>query len=169
MLLPDFSASHMLIVAVIALIVVGPKDLPLVLRKIGQFVGKARSMAADFRSSFDDMARQSELEDLRKEVEAMRASATQVIEDHTQVFNESSMAISQGIEGDTFYHDPFDPYAGAVDQTVEETPAIAAEPAAKAPRKRAPKKAAAPEPAAEPVIVETPKRSRRKASSDIST
>jgi sec-independent protein translocase protein TatB len=168
MLLPDFSASHMLIVAVIALIVVGPKDLPLVLRKIGQFVSKARSMAADFRSSFDDMARQSELEDLRKEVEAMRASAGQAIEDHTQVFNEHSQAISQGIEGDSFYHDPFDPYAAGIGQPVDATPAAAAEPVAKVPRKRAPKKAAA-EPLPEPMIVDAPKRTRRKASSDIVT
>jgi sec-independent protein translocase protein TatB len=166
MLLPDFSASHMLIVAVIALIVVGPKDLPLVLRKIGQFVSKARSMAADFRSSFDDMARQSELEDLRKEVEAMRASATQVIEDHTQVFNEHSQAISQGIEGDSFYHDP---YAASIGQAVDEPSAAASEPAAKAPRKRAPKKAAPTEATPEPAVIDAPKRTRRKAPSDIVT
>jgi sec-independent protein translocase protein TatB len=52
--------------------VVGPKDLPILLRKLGQFVGKMRGMAAEFRASFDEMARQSELDELRKEVEAMR-------------------------------------------------------------------------------------------------
>ena len=63
---------ELLLIAAVALIVVGPKDLPVLLRKLGQFVGKMRGMAAEFRASFDEMARQSELDELRKEVEAMR-------------------------------------------------------------------------------------------------
>ena len=63
---------ELLLLAAVALIVVGPKDLPVLLRKLGQFVGKMRGMAAEFRASFDEMARQSELDELRKEVEAMR-------------------------------------------------------------------------------------------------
>ena len=72
-MLPEIGASELLVIAAIALIVVGPKDLPLMLRKLGQFVARLRGMAAEFRSSFDEMARQSELDELRKEVEAMRA------------------------------------------------------------------------------------------------
>ena len=45
----------------------------MLMRKVGQFVGKARGMANEFRASFDEMARQSELDDLRKEVEALRS------------------------------------------------------------------------------------------------
>jgi len=56
----------------VALLVVGPKDLPMLMRRVGQFVAKARGMANEFRASFDEMARQSELDDLRKEVEALR-------------------------------------------------------------------------------------------------
>ncbi|MDB5475084.1 MAG: sec-independent protein secretion pathway component TatB [Phenylobacterium sp.] len=63
---------ELLIAAVFALIVVGPKDLPVLLRKFGQFMAKLRGMAAEFRASFDEMARQSELDELRKEVEALR-------------------------------------------------------------------------------------------------
>jgi sec-independent protein translocase protein TatB len=74
-MLPDLSPAHILIVVIVALVVVGPKDLPMLLRKIGQFMGKMRGMANEFRASFDEMARQSELDDLRKEVEAMRAAA----------------------------------------------------------------------------------------------
>jgi sec-independent protein translocase protein TatB len=73
-MLPDLSPVHILIVIVVALIVVGPKDLPMLLRKIGQFMGRMRGMANEFRASFDEMARQSELDELRKEVEAMRAA-----------------------------------------------------------------------------------------------
>jgi sec-independent protein translocase protein TatB len=69
---PEGRALEFLLAAVVALIVVGPKDLPVLMRKFGQFMGKLRSMAAEFRASFDEMARQSELDDLRKEVEAMR-------------------------------------------------------------------------------------------------
>jgi sec-independent protein translocase protein TatB len=71
-MLPEVGALEYLIIAIVALIVVGPKDLPVLLRRLGQFVAKLRGMASEFRASFDEMARQSELDDLRKEVEAMR-------------------------------------------------------------------------------------------------
>jgi len=72
-MLPDVGATEYLVIAIVALIVVGPKDLPMLLRKLGQFVAKLRGMASEFRASFDEMARQSELDELRKEVEAMRS------------------------------------------------------------------------------------------------
>lgn len=68
----DFSWSHILILMVVALVVVGPKDLPRLMRIVGQWMGKARAMANEFRKSFDDMARQSELDELRKEIETLR-------------------------------------------------------------------------------------------------
>jgi sec-independent protein translocase protein TatB len=80
-MLPDVGGVELLVIAAVALIVVGPKDLPVMLRKLGEFMGRIRRMAADFRSSFDDMARQSELDDLRKEVEAMRDAAKSQIEE----------------------------------------------------------------------------------------
>ena len=72
-MLPDIGGSELLVIAAVALIVVGPKDLPILMRKIGQFIGKMRGMANEFRASFDEMARQSELDELRKEVQAMRS------------------------------------------------------------------------------------------------
>jgi len=68
----DFSLSHILIVLIVALVVVGPKDLPRLMRIAGQWMGKARRMADEFRKSFDEMARQSELDELRKEIENLR-------------------------------------------------------------------------------------------------
>jgi sec-independent protein translocase protein TatB len=68
----DLSWSHILIFLVVALVVVGPKDMPRLLRMAGQWMGKARAMANEFRKSFDDMARQSELDELRKEIENLR-------------------------------------------------------------------------------------------------
>lgn len=72
-MLPGIGGSELIIIAIVALVVVGPKDLPKLLRNLGKFVGKMRNMADDFKTSFDDMARQSELDDLRKEVEALRS------------------------------------------------------------------------------------------------
>lgn len=68
----DLSWSHILIFLVVALVVVGPKDMPRLLRMAGQWMGKARAMANEFRKSFDDMARQSELDELRKEIDNLR-------------------------------------------------------------------------------------------------
>src|ERR1700742_4950738 len=74
-MLPDLSGSHIIILLIAALVIIGPKDLPAFLHRIGKFVGKMRGMANEFRASFDEMARQSELDDLRKEVEAMRKAS----------------------------------------------------------------------------------------------
>jgi sec-independent protein translocase protein TatB len=71
---PEGRLFDFLIVGVVALIVVGPKDLPLLMRKVGQFMAKVRGMAAEFRASFDELARQSELDELRREVQALRTS-----------------------------------------------------------------------------------------------
>ena len=73
---PEDRFLEILIIGAIALIVIGPKDLPIVLRKLGRFVGRMRGMAAEFRASFDELARQSELDELRKEVEALRYNQT---------------------------------------------------------------------------------------------
>jgi sec-independent protein translocase protein TatB len=69
---PENRLLELLIIGAVALIVVGPKDLPILLRRVGQWMGRMRAMAAEFRASFDELARQSELDELRKEVEAMR-------------------------------------------------------------------------------------------------
>lgn len=71
-MLPEIGAAELLVIAAVALIVVGPKDLPMLMRKVGQFMARMRGMAAEFRASFDEMARQAELDELRKEVEALR-------------------------------------------------------------------------------------------------
>jgi sec-independent protein translocase protein TatB len=68
----DIGWIEILVVAVIAIIVVGPKDLPRMMRIVGQWVGKARGLAREFQKSLDDLMRESELEDLRKEVDELR-------------------------------------------------------------------------------------------------
>lgn len=69
---PGIGGMEWVVIGVVALVVVGPERLPGLLRELGKWVAKARNMANEFRASFDDMARQSELDELRKEVEALR-------------------------------------------------------------------------------------------------
>jgi sec-independent protein translocase protein TatB len=68
----DIAWTELLVIIVVALVVVGPKDLPRMMRTIGQWAGRARAMADQFRRSFDDMARQSELDELRAEVNRLQ-------------------------------------------------------------------------------------------------
>ena len=66
----DVASSEFLLVMLVALVVIGPKDLPRVLSAVGKWVAKARGVAAQFRSGFDDMVRESELADLEKKWKA---------------------------------------------------------------------------------------------------
>jgi sec-independent protein translocase protein TatB len=59
-------SAELLIIAMVALVVIGPKDLPRAMRGVGQWVGRARGMAKHFRSGLDTMMREAELEDLEK-------------------------------------------------------------------------------------------------------
>lgn len=75
----DIASGEMLLVALVALVVIGPKDLPRVLRYVGNWVGKARRVAAQFRSGLDEMVRQSELEELEKK---WAADNDRIMRDH---------------------------------------------------------------------------------------
>ena len=75
----DIASSELLLVALVALLVIGPKDLPRVLRYVGNWVGKARGVAAQFRNGFDEMVRESELADLEKKWAAENA---RIMQDH---------------------------------------------------------------------------------------
>ncbi|MDK9722588.1 MAG: Sec-independent protein translocase protein TatB [Rhodospirillales bacterium] len=66
----DVDISELAVIAVVALVVIGPKDLPKVLRVMGQWTRKARLMAGEFQKSVDDMMRESELDDLRKQAQS---------------------------------------------------------------------------------------------------
>jgi sec-independent protein translocase protein TatB len=64
----DIGWWELLIIAVIAIVVVGPKDLPKLMSKVGKWTAQARSMAREFQKSFEEMAREAELDELRREV-----------------------------------------------------------------------------------------------------
>ena len=186
-MVPGIGGGELVVIAVVALIVVGPKDLPKLLRQLGRMVGKMRRMADEFRTSFEDMARQSELDELRKEVDALRAGQMQpsIVSD----INQQMRAIESDINAPSAAAAPVAPVevadmppaappvseAAPISGTARDNPQLdgkpprkraapktAAEPAAKTPRVR--KAAAKTEPAhkAEPA---QPKRARKKAES----
>lgn len=71
-LVPQFGFLELILIAIVALVVVGPRDLPRLMRQAGRMVGKAKAMASEFTSAFDQMARETEMEELRKELDALK-------------------------------------------------------------------------------------------------
>jgi sec-independent protein translocase protein TatB len=65
----DIGWSEMAIIVVVALLVIGPRDLPKVLRTMGRYVGKIRSMAREFQDSIDEAVREAELDEVKKQIE----------------------------------------------------------------------------------------------------
>jgi sec-independent protein translocase protein TatB len=72
----DISWSEFAIIAVVALIAIGPKELPGVLRIIGQWMGKARKMASEFQGQFNEAMREAEMADLKKSFDDIKDAAT---------------------------------------------------------------------------------------------
>ena len=86
--------SELAVIAIVALVVIGPKDLPRVMRFVGQWVGKGRAMSRHVRAGFDTMMREAELEEMQKQWDAQNAAiiastnvdyAELVQADHSQV------------------------------------------------------------------------------------
>ena len=70
-----FDTSKLLIIGVVALLVIPPKDLPSVLRQVGQAVGKLRRMASDFQNQFKDALAEAEIDTLKKDLQSVTDSA----------------------------------------------------------------------------------------------
>src|SRR5215469_3157991 len=71
----DIAWGEFVVIAVVALIVIGPKELPAVLRAIGQWTTKIRRMAAEFQGQFQEALREAEMADLKKEVDSLNDTA----------------------------------------------------------------------------------------------
>jgi sec-independent protein translocase protein TatB len=72
----DIGWSELVVIAVVALIAIGPKELPGVLRMVGQWMGKARKMAAEFQGQFQEAMREAEMADLKKSFDEVKQAAT---------------------------------------------------------------------------------------------
>ena len=88
----EISWSELLILAVVTLLFVGPKELPVFLRTIGRYAGTVRRHAAEFRSQFDAAMREAELDSMKKEMDGMQASVNAEVMSATKSFEEAGAA-----------------------------------------------------------------------------
>lgn len=139
-------SPELLVIAVVALVVIGPKELPNMLRSWGKWMSQMRGMASEFRGHVDEMVRQSELDEVKKQLESAPGLDLQALDPTKEI----KSAIQEGMaEGEKIMADA----KAQIDNPLvepESAPQIAAEPALA--------EAAAPEPAAEPqpVVAEAP-------------
>lgn len=77
----DIGAVELLLVVVVAILVIGPKDMPLALRALGRWVGKMRSLSNQFRAGFDSIVREAELEEMEKK---WKAQNERIMRDHPE-------------------------------------------------------------------------------------
>lgn len=122
----DIGWSELLVIAAVAIIVVGPKDLPRMLRTFGNYAGKARKVANDFKRQFDEALREAELEDVRKSVEDMSKLPT--LTDLTKPADKPAPVAATPVAAESA-----PPAAAIADATIVDTPAPA-EPAAAEPK-----------------------------------
>ena len=88
----DIAPSEFLLVAFVALVVIGPKDLPKAMRVVGYWVGKARGVARSFRQGFDNMVREAELEEMEKRWAAENA---RIMAEHPASSDAESVAAAE--------------------------------------------------------------------------
>lgn len=83
----DIGWDELLVIALVALVVIGPKELPAVLRTVGQWVARARSLAGEFRSHVDDMIREAGVDDVKNEFTSMTNPIGKEMEDNLMIGN----------------------------------------------------------------------------------
>lgn len=75
-MIPQLGFAEIVVLALLAIIVVGPKDLPVLMRKMGGMMAKIRSMGQEFRDAFENMEAETEMAELRKEIQALKDMGT---------------------------------------------------------------------------------------------
>ena len=86
----DIAWGELVVIGVVALVVIGPKELPGVLRAVGHWTTKVRRMAAEFQGQFQEAMREAEMADLKKEVDNLNSAARNVASDFSSHFEESA-------------------------------------------------------------------------------
>jgi sec-independent protein translocase protein TatB len=94
----DLTSSKLLILAIVALIVVGPKDLPLLLRTVGKYLGVIRRHANEFRAQLDEAIREAELHELKKEFEDVGRQVKSTMEEGARAIDTEAAAAKRAIE-----------------------------------------------------------------------
>ena len=117
-------SPELLVIAIVALIVIGPKELPNMLRSWGKWMAQARGMASEFRGHVDEMVRQSELDDVKKQLESTSGLDLQSLDPTKQIKSAIQEGMAEGEKAIAEAKGTFDnPLAEP-----ESAPQIAAEP-----------------------------------------
>lgn len=95
----DFSATEFLVIALVALIVIGPRELPGLLRQIGQMVGKVRRMASEFQDQLNTAVESSEIQEIKNEVGKIADDAK--IDMDYDIADDADREIREAVEGKT--------------------------------------------------------------------
>ena len=118
----DIGWSEFLLIAVVALVAIGPKELPGVLRMVGQWMGKARKMAAEFQGQFQEAMREAEMADLKKSFDEVKEAASGFTKGNLMTSLERDVSKALDIEGID------KPAATTTETAAVEPPAVAATP-----------------------------------------
>ena len=97
----DITSSKLLLLGIVALLVIGPKDLPALLRTLGKYVGIIRRHANDFRAQFEEAIRESDLDQLKKEVETIGSDTEATMRSAEQAAEQSIAEARQTIDTGT--------------------------------------------------------------------
>jgi sec-independent protein translocase protein TatB len=95
----DIGWSEIAVIAVVALVAIGPKELPGVLRMVGQWMGKARKMAAEFQGQFQEAMREAEMADLKKSFDEVKEAATGFTSNNVMTSLERDVGKALDIDG----------------------------------------------------------------------
>jgi sec-independent protein translocase protein TatB len=139
----DLTSSKLLLLAVVALLVIGPKDFPVLLRTLGKYLGIIRGHAKEFRAQFDEAMRESELGQIKKEMEKLGGETEAALTATKQSVERTIAEARQGVEASVEVPAEATPAKGAT----EPLPPAAAEGAPASPAAE-PQPGATPEPAA---------------------
>lgn len=126
----DIGAMELLVIVIVAVIVIGPKDMPLAMRTAGRWIGKVRKVSAHFRSGIDSIVREAELEDMEKK---WKARNEEIMRQHPTAAEDTAASASAEAAAVNMTGSPESSAANAspIDEPVEQ--AVIAEPAAPAP------------------------------------
>ncbi len=116
----DIGWSELVLIAVVALVAIGPKELPGVLRMVGQWMGKARKMAAEFQGQFQEAMREAEMADLKKSFDEVKEAATGFTTNN--IMTSLTKDVSDAMQIDKPASEPVDAQiASAIGEPVEPT------------------------------------------------
>lgn len=105
-MMPGIGFTEMILLVIVSMVVIGPKDLPLMMRKFGKFTGQMRALAFEFRQGIDELGRQAELEELRKEVASLKEATG--VEELQRDLQQDQIAFQQEINA-SHDHQPASP------------------------------------------------------------